>query len=155
MNLKLSDIVLRPWTLEDVMFSLRVRNHPLLMKYFRQDDPISVEEQKKFISEDLFKHHYNGLIIEVKRQPVGLCSVKDTGEFTLGLLPEYQHKGIATEVMKMLIARECEIWSEVFVGNPALEWFISKLGFKVSGVRERAYFKQGIGLIDVVSIYHE
>jgi hypothetical protein len=47
------------------------------------------------------------------------------------------------------------VWSEVFIGNPALEFFITKCGFKIVGCKERAYYKQGIGLVDVVRIEHE
>lgn len=150
------EIKLRPWTLGDVEFSLSVRNHPDLMKYFRQDEPISIEDQKAFIREDLSPYgYYNGLIIEADGVPVGLCGVKNTNEFTLGLLPEYQHKGIATRAMNILIHQFSPIWSEVFVGNPALEWFISKLGFKIVAVKERAYYKKNVGMIDTVGIQHE
>lgn len=145
-------LVLRKWTLKDVPFSLRVRNNPEIMKYFRQDDYISVQDQEDFIMND---KHYNGHVIEFNDVPVGLCGVKTSGEFTLGVLPEYQHKGISTAVMQILIQAHPGLWSEVFVGNPALEWFISKLGFKVYGVKERAYYKKDYGMIDVVKIFHE
>lgn len=144
-------IVLRPWDEDDLMFSLQVRNHPLLMKYFRQDEPISIEAQRLFIIND---KDYNGNVIEVDGKRVGLCGVKSTGEFTLGLLPEHQHKGIATRVMQLLIDDHPGIWSEVFVGNPALEWFIAVLGFKVTGIKERAYYKQDQGMMDVIKITH-
>lgn len=147
---------LRPWTLEDVMFSLRVRNDPRLMKYFRQDDPISLEDQKEFIKKDISPYgQYNGMVIEADGEPVGLCGVKATGEFTIGLMPEYQGQGISTWAMQQLITQYSPIWSEVFVGNPALEWFIAKLGFRITSVKERAYHKQGVGLVDVVRIAHE
>jgi RimJ/RimL family protein N-acetyltransferase len=150
---------LRPWTLEDAEFCIYVRNKPELMRYFRQDKPLYIEDQLEFIKEDTGPYGtYNGRIVEYRGKPVGLCGVKDTGEFTLGILPQYQHKGIATKVMQQMIQEHKGsggIWSEVFVGNPALEWFIGKLGFKVYGVEERAYFKKGIGLINIVRIKHE
>lgn len=147
---------LRPWTLEDAEFCLQVRNHPNLMQYFRQDKPLTLQEQLTFISFDTAPQgSYNGRIIEYYGKPVGLCGIKNTSEFTLGILPEYQHKGIATKAMQEMIRGWAGIWSEVFVGNPALEWFIGKLGFKVWSVKEKAYFKQGVGLVDVVLIKHE
>lgn len=159
MNLKLSSptkVSLRHWTEKDVMFSLSVRNHPLLMKWFRQDAPITVEEQTKFIKQDISAYgQYNGMIIEADGEPAGLCGVKNTGEFTIAILPEHQRRGISTWVMHQLVDRDYSIWSEVFVGNPALEFFITKCGFKITGVKERAYHKQGIGLIDIVRIQHE
>ena len=155
--MKSSKVSLRPWTLEDIEFTLRVRNHPDLMKCFRQDKPLNYQQQYDFIKLDTgkFKSGYNGRVIQYQGQPVGLCGIKDTGEFTLGLLPEYQGKGIATEAMLQLINSYKgaeKIWSEVFVGNPALEWFIAKLGFRVTGVKERAYYKASLGLVDVVRI---
>lgn len=145
---------LRPWTLDDVEFSLKVRNHPELMRWFRQDSLITVAEQRRFIEIDVITGHYNGMVIEADGEKAGLCGVKHTGEFTIGVLPEYQRKGISSWAMKQLIKMEYKIWSEVFVGNPALEWFIH-LGFKVVDVEERAYYKKGIGLVDTVTIRHE
>lgn len=146
---------LRPWTLEDVAFSLKVRNCPELMKYFRQDKPLTLLEQAEFIEKDLSTAGtYNGMVVEADGVPVGLCGIKDSGEFTIGILPEYQHQGIASWVMKHLIQMNEDLWSEVFVGNPALEWFIH-LGFKVTGIEERAYYKQGLGFVDVIAIKHE
>ena len=149
-------VTLRPWTLQDIDFTLRVRNNPDLMKWFRQNKPITYKEQKKFIEQDLSNWGaYNGEIIEADEVPVGMCGVKDTGEFTLAVLPEHQHKGIATQAMKLLISKSFVPWSEVFVGNPALEWFISVLGFKVMDVKERAYYKPEQGLVDIVRIKHD
>jgi RimJ/RimL family protein N-acetyltransferase len=125
------------------------------MKYFRQDSPITFEEQQKFIRRDMGAYgDYNGRVIEFHGKPVGLCGVKNTGEFTLGLLPEYQGKGIATAAMRQLITKNKpqRIWSEVFVGNPALEWFISVLGFHIVAVQEQAYYKKGLGYVSVVLI---
>ena len=147
---------IRPWTLADVSFSLHVRNHPECMRYFRQNSYLTKEGQLEFIKADIGDYGiYNGNIIEADGAPAGLCGVKTTGEFTIAILPEFQHKGVATQAMQQLIKREHTIWSEVFVGNPALEWFIGKLGFKVCGVRERAYYKPELGLVDVVKIIHE
>ena len=125
------NVVLRSWTLKDVEFSLKVRNDPKLYKWFRQDEPITIEEQTKFIENDTDVFgEYNGEIVEVDGEPVGLCGIKNTGEFTIAILPEYQHKGISIQVMNQLTNKGFCIWSEVFVGNPALEFFISKCGFK-------------------------
>jgi ribosomal protein S18 acetylase RimI-like enzyme len=147
-------ISLRPWQVADAMFCCYVRNDPKLMKVFRQDEPITLEEQRTFILMDIINRDYNGQIVMVNGKPAGLCGVKATQEFTIAVLPEYQKKGISTKVMKMLIRQHPQMWSEVFVGNPALEWFISKLGFRVTGVKERAYYKKEIGLVDIVRIEH-
>jgi RimJ/RimL family protein N-acetyltransferase len=159
MNLRLcrpSLLMIRPWTLEDVTFSLKVRNHPKLKRWFRQEEDLTLEDQTEFIKHDISAYGtYNGLVIEADGEKVGLCGVKADGEFTIGILPEHQNRGISTWVMKQLVEREYNVWSEVFVGNPALEFFISKCGFKIVSVKERAYHKKGIGLIDVVKIVYE
>lgn len=148
-------VTLRPWTTHDLEVSLKVRNHKECMRWFRQSSYLTAEGQLEFIKADIGDYGtYNGHIIEADGVPAGLCGVKTTGEFTLAVLPEFQHQGVATKAMKQLIAREYNIWSEVFVGNPALEWFIAKLGFKVKGVKERAYYKPDLGLVDVVLIQH-
>ncbi len=146
-------VTLRPWTVQDVDFSLSVRNDKECMRWFRQSSFLTKDGQVEFIKEDLGDYGtYNGHIIEADGEPVGLCGVKTTGEFTIALPPEHQGKDIATKAMQLLIDQHEAIWSEVFVGNPALEWFISKLGFRVVGVKERAYYKPELGLVDVVRI---
>jgi RimJ/RimL family protein N-acetyltransferase len=147
------DVTLRPWSEVDVDFTLTVRNHPALMEWFRQSKPIQFEDQQRFIAYDVGDDgNYNGRIIESDGIPVGMCSVKDSGEFTIAVLPEFQHKGIARAAMQRMISEHGRIWSEVFVGNPALEWFIKNFDFKIVNVKERAYYKPEHGLVDVVEI---
>lgn len=156
MNSQSYKVSIRPWSIADVDFSLQVRNHKELMKWFRQSSFLTKDNQVEFIKTDLGDYGtYNGNVIEVDGLSAGLCGVKTTGEFTIAVLPEYQHKGIAIEAMKLLLDKNIAIWSEVFVGNPALEWFISKLGFRITSVRERAYYKPELGLVDVVRIEHD
>lgn len=145
----MNSLELRSWTVDDAEFCLTVRNHPELMRWFRQDEPLQLEQQKEFILND---KDYNGLVIIGDGERLGLCGVKNSGEFTIGLLPEYQHRGIAKWVMSCLIRKRQGIWSEVFVGNPALEWFI-RLGFKIVDVAENKYLKNGKP-IDTVTIFH-
>lgn len=140
---------LRPWKTSDVEFCLKVRNDPRLYRWFRQDAPISEDEQFNFIHRDITgQTGYNGLVIISDNQPIGLCSVRTTGEFSIAILPEFQGKGIAKWVMSQL--GPC--WSEVFIDNPALGFYLSKCGFKAISVKERAYYKKDIGLIDVILI---
>jgi RimJ/RimL family protein N-acetyltransferase len=148
-------VSIRPWTIKDAAFCCYVRNHPDLMRWFRQNKKIELEEQKDFITKDLANREYNGNVILANNKPVGLCGVKTSQEFTIAVLPEWQKKGIATKAMQLLIKQHPQIWSEVFVGNPALEWYVAKLGFRITGVREREYYKSNIGLIDTVKIQHE
>ena len=148
-------VELRLWTPKDIKFACTVRNSPELMRWFRQSEFISYKQQEAFILTDIKWRHYNGFVILANGKPAGLCGVKNTLEFTIGVLPEYQKKGIATKAMKLLMGMYPKMWSHVFVDNPALTWYIRKLGFKAVGVKERAYHKEGVGLIDVVKIAHE
>ena len=148
-------VYLRPWEVGDTSFSLKVRNHPELMKWFRQDAPIKTAAQRAFIKQS--KPDYYGYVIEADKQPVGLCAVTTSGEFSIAILPLWQRKGIAYKAMQILeaIARVYDkgmLWSEVFVTNPALSFYLHKCGFKAVSVQERKYFKEGIGQVDVVRI---
>lgn len=141
---------IRPWTLSDIEFICRVRNTPELMRWFRQDMPITYKQQMHFMERRI---DYNGNIVMYGDEQVGLCSVNlKTQEFSIAILPEYQKKGIASKVMELMYERFGNMWSEVFVDNPALSWYLYKCGFKATGVKERAYYKRNIGLIDVVRI---
>lgn len=151
-----SAVTLRPWTTDDTRFACKVRNHPDIMCWFRQDEPLTEDAQWYFIENDVYKNSgYKGRIIEYKGKPVGLCGIKTSREFTIGLLPEYQGQGIAKKAMELLLKDKHGVWSEVFVGNPALEFFIAKCGFRITEVKERAYYKKGKGLVDVVTIRHD
>lgn len=148
-------VTLRPWKVDDAEFSLTVRNHPDLMKWFRQDEPLTLIEQKIFIFSDLENGDYNGHIIMADKKPVGLCALKKDMEFCIGVLPEYQQQGIATQAMELLLKDKKGVWSEVFIGNPALEWYIKQFGFRIKCVKQYAYYKKDIGLIDIARIEHE
>ena len=150
-----NQVKLRRWNVADAEFCCVARNDPALMRWFRQKTPLVVEDQKKFIEADLETNAYGGYVIETEGIPVGLCAIKSTGEFSIGILPEYQHNGIATKAMKLLLKKCPHMWSEVFVGNPALEYYISVFGFKITGVKEKAYHKEGVGFVDVVEIKHD
>jgi len=147
-------VTLRPWEVTDAAFCCYTRNDPRLYRWFRQDEPIKLKDQKKFIAEDKLYDNYGGMVIEVNNKPVGLCAVKMDSEFSIAVLPEHQGKGIAKRAMQLLIKKHPYLWSEVFVGNPALGFYLFKFGFKITGVKERAYYKKGVGLVDVVKIEH-
>jgi RimJ/RimL family protein N-acetyltransferase len=141
-----------------------VRNHKALQRWFRQDDDISQEKQEAFMR-NCFP--YFGYIVEADEVKAGVVSLKfsldpidltgDQAEFGIGILPWYQKQGIATQAMEQIveIARRRgvkRIYSDVFVDNPALSWYLRKLQFKAYGVKERAYYKKDVGLVDVVLI---
>lgn len=164
------NVTIRPWQIDDAEFVIKVRNNPELQRWFRQDFELTLEAQKQFMLDFGFK--YRGYIVEADGVPCGLvalaanfCWVGSTAymspksaEFGVAILPEYQRKGVATQAMNQLckVAKDHfgaeVIWSEVFVDNPALSWYLRKLGFKAVSVKERAYYKKGVGLIDVVKI---
>lgn len=145
------NVTLRPWKIEDAEFICSIRNNKELRKWFKQELDISIRQQTDFMLSKEGKE-YGGLIIEADKQPVGVCNVKVSKEFGIALLPEFQGKGIAVKAMELLKKKNASLWSDVFVSNPALSWYLWKLGFKAVGVRERSYHKQGLGLVDVVYI---
>lgn len=145
-----SNISIKHWKLTDAEFISKVRNIPELMKWFKQDQPVSLEQQKDFmLSPEGTK--YGGMVIRYKRKPVGVCNIKKSSEFGIALLPEYQGKGIGTFVVNHMKATNSNIWSNVFVMNPALKFYLNN-GFKAFKVREREYYKKHYGWVDTVYI---
>lgn len=121
------------------------------MKWFKQDVTLTLHAQLKFMeSEDGL--NYGGMIIYYKNKPVGICNVKQPSkEFGIAILPKYQGKGIGTYAIKYLQNKYPYMWSNVFVKNPALKFYLNN-GFKAYKVAEREYYKKGAGFIDTVYI---
>jgi RimJ/RimL family protein N-acetyltransferase len=149
------NVTIRPWTLDDAEFIRSARNHPDLQKWFRQDLDLTSEEQIQFMTTAMDPEHHNrylGFVIEADGQPVGFCALtpgSDFGaEFSIGVLPDHQHKGISTQAMIQLAATALKLgyrylYSDVFVGNPALDWYTKKLGFTVGALHKDKYLKKG------------
>lgn len=139
---------IRKWTLKDAPFTLKVRNHPKLMKWFRQDKPLTLEQQYIFIKNDLLYNKYFGCIIELWNKPIGVTNLKQTMEFGLALLPEYQNKGLEEDILNMLPKGS---WSEVFLGNPMIRIYLNN-GFEITNAEERKYYKKYAGFVDVMKV---
>jgi ribosomal-protein-alanine N-acetyltransferase len=155
-------VTLRRWCLDDAEFVCKVRNTPELQQWFRQSSDLTVEKQRAFMNDHW---EYKGYIITVDGKRIGMCALvvldSEKVEFGIAVLPKYQGKGYAKEAMEQLcrlafkqFQAKC-VFSEVFVKNPALPFYLWKCGFKATGVRERAYYKKGVGMIDVVWIERE
>lgn len=159
---------IRPWRTGDAEFVISVRNHPDLMKWFKQDEPLTLMQQEHFMRGVAPEKNYLGYIIELSNCiPIGVCSlvldvnknyVAEAAEFGIALLPEYQGHGYAKEAMKLLCDlafmqyKVKTVYSDVFVTNTALPFYLFKCGFKATGVTERAYYKKELGWVDVVKI---
>lgn len=135
---------LRLWKESDAAFVCYMRNTPSLMRWYRQEEPISLEKQKDFIKKDT---HYNGRIIELKGKPIGVFAAQNHGEISI-VLEEKYFKYIPQLFNNKVTG--C-YWGEVFVGNPILKYLL-EAGFKTHCVKERAYYKKEYGLIDIICI---
>lgn len=144
------NVTLRPWRIEDASFVARTRNRPELRQWFRQEHDINAQEQRNYM---LLNPQYHGHIILNRNEPVGVCGVHfhgKLGELCIAAPIEYHEQAIP-----LLEQNEGypPLEQDVFAKNPTLGLYIHKLGFKVQGVKEKQYYKQGIGFIDTVQIY--
>lgn len=155
------EVTIRPWTLEDAEFLVKVRNTQDIQRWFRQDRDLTVDEQRQFMKTT---KTYHGFIVEAAGKPVGFTALVEHSnglEFSIGILPEHQKQGIASVAMTQLLEHGFKkmgaklIFSDVFVKNPALTFYIRKCGFRPVRVKERAYYKKHEGLVDVVEIERE
>lgn len=156
-----SNITLRSWQISDAEFVCQCRNNPNLQRWFRQDKDLTLDEQINFMEDKAPYLSYYGFIIEAFKNPVGFCALRLDGngeaEFSIGILPKFQGKGYAKQAMDKLCSlafnefRIKRIYSDVFVNNPALPFYLWKCGFKAYEVEEGAYVKKD-ALVDVVRI---
>ena len=96
------DIVLRPLSLDDVDFMMRLTQDPDVAKYI----PGMITDQEGLSSWIKgFSAHDHEFVILLNDTPIGECSLTeadDNGEIGLMLLPEYWRRGFGTETVKML-----------------------------------------------------
>lgn len=143
---------IRPWKLSDAAFVCYTRNNPELMQWFRQDKPITLEQQKKFMASHPL---YEGYIIEANKKAVGVIALHyhevSSPELCIAAPLKYHASAIKTLIKQV---KPLSLYGEVFALNPALPVYLN-LGFKVGGVRERAYWKNHEGFVDTITIWYE
>ncbi len=108
-------ISLRPWRVEDAAFVCHLRNDPKLMQWYRQDRIIELEEQKEFIRND---KTYNGQIVELFEEPVGVMAIQKSGELSIVLDELYY-----VYLPELLAGKKC--WGEVMLQNPILRYLLN------------------------------
>jgi len=131
------------------------RNKPELMKYFRQNDYISYNDQMNWFS-SLNKKNVRLFIVILEGTGVWLGYVgfnpidwrHKHAEFGIFIVPEHQGKGYAVLALKELLRIGFEdlnlekIYSDVLNYPEETRFsFYQKLGFKKEGVLRRHYFK--------------
>ncbi len=153
---------IRPWELKDAAQLVYIRNHPDLMKWFRQDRDLTLSEQIEFMQWDM---NYHGYVLEYGKKLIGFVAYvtkhknQDDVEFSIGVLPEYQGKGFARTAMRFIEDRVKGagfrvIYSWVFLKNPALSFYTWKCGFEITGVSP-SYTTKGDKTVAAVYIQKE
>lgn len=141
---------LRPWTQGDAEFVCYIRNQPELMRWFRQNEPITYAYQYDFITRDIVEQFYQGQIVfSEDYRNLGVAAIRPTGEMCIAAPLEY-HEAIT----KKLLENREYAFGEVFATNPALKIYLN-CGFRVVKVHEKQYFKKGIGFVDTIDIRYE
>ncbi len=136
---------LRPWDLNDAVFVCYLRNGPL-RRWFRQEQPIDLDQQREFMRTHLDYHGY----IFSEKHPLGVIALY----YHQFKLPELSYVGDVKyfkEAFQLLLAKEQPelIEAPMFAENPLLKTLLD-CGFKVNGVKERAHYKQNYGLQDLI-----
>lgn len=131
------------------------RNDPSIMRWCRQSDLISDQEQDKwFRDQDQDQTIKMYSVHDKDAGIVGVCGFTSIdrlcqhAEFSLYIAPAHQRYGFARMALKTLFTHGFmnqnlnSIWGESFDGNPAIGLFL-KLGMQQDGTRREFYFKDG------------
>jgi RimJ/RimL family protein N-acetyltransferase len=156
------DISLGPLDSTDVPTIRKWRNDPRIYSWCRQNDFISDIEQNCWFQRQtddpsIRMYAIRGTIGDRSINPQGIVGVAgltslrfghSNAEFSLYIAPELQGLGFGKGALSLLLEHAFThypiemIYGEVLAGNPALDMY-QKLGFKLGGLRRRAYFKGG------------
>jgi len=133
------------------------RNLPELNRWFRQSTDLSQWENINYWQSVWSgqAHKFFQVMPTGSEKFVGvagLCYIdrqNSRAEFSLWIMPEYQHQGFGVAALKTLFDHGFDdlnlhlIYGETFDGNPALDLFVKKLGMRYDGCRQEFYFKNG------------
>lgn len=115
------------------------------MQYYRQEKPITLIEEKRFIKNSK-KNNYKAFILTDGKKRYGMFALH--GSELCVVSPE-KYIAIGVNALKALNPNTM-IFGYVFTYNPALKIYLSDCGFEVFGVKEKYCKKKG----DWVSAVH-
>lgn len=119
MRLKIVESISEYW-----QFIREVRFHPRNICGFVHNDPITIEQQNKYMR----KYSSGYWICVSEKIPVGFIGVV-LEDLRIGVHPDYQRKGVGTFMMNFLIQKGINFNIRVKVDNAGSLKFFSKLGF--------------------------
>lgn len=134
----------------DLDWVRKERNRPECRDWFRQDHPITVEEQQKWFDTTDMK----SFVISENCSLVGVVSLSHLDfsarkcEFSIMVVPEHRGKGYGRKALKDLLNHAFndlnmrQVYSDVFDYNPALPLY-DAIGFKRYGTLPNWYYKNG------------
>lgn len=147
-------IQFKPLNDVDMHLPLKWRNNYVVRRWTRQNDLISIRDQKAWIEKQNDDPNTKMYMIWNGFAEVGVCGlthinwVNRNAEFSLYIAPEEQRKGYGKKALKTLLSHGFNtygfesIWGETFNGNPASNLFLS-LGMQVEGLRRNFYYRDG------------
>lgn len=154
-------IKLVPVGFNDLSWLMHQRNRIELMKYFRQNIPLTITDQIKWWS-DQSKSNRQLFIIrdnETNVGYVGLAPINaqhNHAEFGIFIIPEFQGKSYGKKALMLLLEYGFEklklhkIYSDVMCYPKEDRFkFYNDIGFKIEGINREHYFKNG-GWIDSI-----
>ena len=147
---------LRAWNESDSVFVCYLRNNPENYRWYRQDKPISLKEQKQFIRKNI---DYHGYIVEENNKPIGIAALKYV-EDGFGICDSYSPAELCLvqekfnpKILDRLFELEkpSYVFAPVFAKNPILKDLLN-YGFTVRKIEERAYWKKDQGFVDTITL---
>lgn len=130
------------------------RNNPLVYKWCRQFEQISVEDHAIWYA--MLKEKKDTKMYEIWSDDglYGCCGltsidwVNRRAEFSLYIAPEHHGRGFGEAALRALLRHGFSvlnlnlIWGESFDGNPAVKIF-KKVGLRPAGARREFYYRDG------------
>lgn len=127
-------MILRPATMEDADFLLRLKNDPVMRKF-------AVVTHKRIKKADhlkwLKKNLHTISILTSPDEYMGMLRITDDKEVSINVAPEHRGKGLGGAILKKFCPKG--VWAKIVNGNvPSMRIFLDN-GFKITGYKKNYY----------------
>ncbi len=149
-------IILRSIEREDLPDYVQWLNDPVVLEYFGDMVPLSLEKEEKWYNDVLQDPSFRAFAIEFEDQHIGSAGLANidgrnaTAEIGLFIgVPEMWDRGLGFDVLTTLVRFGFEqmnlnrIYLRVFAGNERAVHLYTKAGFRHEGCWRQAEFRHG------------
>ena len=148
---KTERLLLRPFTVDDAQFILKLLNEPSFLRYIGDKKVRNLEDAQRYIlNGPVASYEQNGfglylVELEESRTPIGMCGLLKRNELPdadigFAFLPEFWNKGFACEAATAVLQDACErlrlqrILAITSLDNESSIKLLQRLGFKFESV---------------------